>query len=58
MDDAGAAFSGGDIDLACNDVKAFINEVKAQSGKKIQVVATADDLIAQAAQLRAMIGCQ
>ena len=57
LDAAAAEFSDGEIDTACGNVGAFIKAVQAQSGKKIQV-ASADDLLARAARLKAMIGCR
>ncbi len=46
----------GDTVTACNQLGAFINEVHAQSGKKISA-ADAAALIATASQIRATLGC-
>jgi HYR domain len=52
---AGAA--NGETAAVCNQLGAFINETTAQSGKKL-TVAQANQLIAAAQQIRAVIGCQ
>jgi len=57
LDHATAAFNGGEFSTACGDVTTFILAVQAQSGTKI-IFAIADDLLAQAARIKAMIGCQ
>lgn len=41
---------------ACNELRAFINEVQAQSGKKISV-AQANQMLAAANRIRTVIGC-
>ena len=41
----------------CGQLSAFINETRAQSGKKL-TVAQANQLIARADQIQAVIGCQ
>ena len=45
-----------DLDGACDKLGAFINQVGAQSGKKIDA-ADADDLIAEAEAVRAGVPC-
>lgn len=42
--------------LACSDLTAFINHVKAQSGKQL-TTAQASQLIAAATQIQAVLGC-
>lgn len=42
---------------ACNDMKSFINEVNAQSGKAM-TEAQADKLLAKAEQVRGLLGCR
>jgi hypothetical protein len=51
-----AALTAGDTKTACNNLDAFINEVQAQSGKKIPTAA-ASDLIATAEQIKQDLGC-
>jgi hypothetical protein len=53
---AQAALGSGDVAGACAKLAAFVNEVNAQSGKKIPATATAQ-LVAQANALRAQLGC-
>jgi hypothetical protein len=53
---AQAYLAAGDISDACGTMNAFINEVKAQSGKSIPP-ATASSLITAAQQIRAVLGC-
>lgn len=50
------AAQGGNATGACGMLGAFINETSAQSGKKL-TVAQANQLIAAAQQIRAVIGC-
>jgi Bacterial Ig-like domain (group 3)/HYR domain len=50
------SLSRGQTTAACGHLAAFMNEVGAQSGKKIPV-AQADQLIAAAARIRTVIGC-
>jgi hypothetical protein len=50
------ALARGDTEAACNILGAFINEVEAQSGKSL-TSATAAQLIADATQIRAVLGC-
>jgi len=57
LKNAAATFDEGEIDASCSKVRAFINVVNAQSGKKIPA-ASGDDLLAEAARLQAMIGCR
>jgi hypothetical protein len=47
----------GDSKDACGTLGAFINQVKAQSGKSIPA-GTASSLIAAAQQIEAVIGCK
>ena len=49
--------TAGNTAAVCNQLAAFINETAAQSGKKL-TVAQANQLIATAQQIRAVIGCQ
>jgi len=53
---AQAAYASGDIAGTCSKLKAYINQVNAQTGKKIPA-ATAAALIAQANAIKAEIGC-
>jgi probable HAF family extracellular repeat protein len=53
---AQAALAEGDDAGTCEILNAFIKQVEAQSGKKIEA-ATAADLIADAARIRAVLGC-
>lgn len=50
------ALDGGSALKACDQLRAFINEVRAQSGKAI-TAAQATQLIAAANQVRATLGC-
>jgi hypothetical protein len=50
------ALARGDTEAACNILGAFINEAEAQSGKSL-TSATAAQLIADATQIRAVLGC-
>ncbi len=50
------AYAAGDLATACGKLAAFVNQVEAQSGKKIST-ATAASLIEQAQAIRAAIGC-
>jgi hypothetical protein len=56
LQNANASIATGDIAGACDKLSSFIAQVKAQSGKKIATLA-ADDLIADAQRIRAVIGC-
>ena len=51
-----SAARGGNASNVCGQMGAFINETQAQSGKKL-TVAQADQLIAAAQQIRAVLGC-
>jgi hypothetical protein len=51
-----AAAQGGNITTACNLMDAFLNEVVAQSGKKISVY-QASQLIQAANDIKAVLGC-
>jgi YVTN family beta-propeller protein len=46
----------GNVTPACNQLSAFIKQVQSQSGKHL-TVATATQLIASAAQIKAALGC-
>ena len=50
-------FASGNVTGACVTLTGYINEVKAQSGKKKISTATANDLIAKAEAIRTSIGC-
>ena len=50
------AAQNGSAANVCNQLGAFINETQAQSGKKL-TVAQANQLIAKAMQIKAVIGC-
>ncbi len=50
------AVQRGNIITACNLLNAFINEVRAQTGKAI-TVDQANQLIAEANQIKAVSGC-
>ncbi len=51
-----ADLSAGNTGQACSDLLGFINHVKAQSGKKL-TTEQANQMLAAAAQLQAVIGC-
>ncbi len=53
---AQSRLAAGDTAGACSALTGFVNEVTAQSGKKIPT-ATADQLLADASRIRAVIGC-
>jgi probable HAF family extracellular repeat protein len=57
LQNALAALEAGDTVTACGLLGAFINETRAQSGKKL-TVEQADEMIDNAEQIRAVIGCQ
>jgi hypothetical protein len=50
------AWQTGDSAGACSSLSAFLNEVQAQSGKKL-TEAQAQQLTAAANDIRALIGC-
>ena len=56
LENALSALNAGDIGTACSDLTAFINQVTAQSGKKL-TVAQANQLISAATQIKAVLGC-
>ena len=56
LEAAEAALAAGDSGTACASLGAFVNEVRAQSGKKIPV-ADAQAAIAAAERIRQMLGC-
>ena len=55
--DAQADVANGDVDGTCSILRAFINQVEAQSGKSIPP-STAVSLIADATRIRVVLGCQ
>lgn len=48
--------TAGNFSTACSELSAFISEVQAQSGKAL-TVAQADQLVSEANQVRAALGC-
>lgn len=56
LQNAIAAANAGDLTTACSQLNAFINQVQAQSGNKL-TVAQANQLIASANQVKAVLGC-
>jgi hypothetical protein len=56
LQDALEAISGGDLNSACGSLAAFVNQVQAQAGKQL-TVPQADQLIEEANQIRAVLGC-
>ena len=56
LQDAIAALNAGDTATACSALGDFINEVNAQSGKKL-TVQQAEQLVDSATAIRALIGC-
>ena len=52
-----SAAQTGSVANVCGQLNAFINEVQAQSGKKL-TLAQANQLIAAATQIKAVVGCQ
>ena len=52
-----AAAQGGNLAAACNQMDAFINEVRAQAGRSLTVT-QAGQLIAAATNIRSVLGCQ
>jgi probable HAF family extracellular repeat protein len=56
LEHALASLEGGDSQTACSQLGAFINEVRAQSGNKL-TTEQADELIADATAIRALLGC-
>ena len=57
LNHAQGALGAGDAAAACNDLASFINEVRAQSGKKL-TAAQASQLTNEATLIRAAIGCR
>jgi uncharacterized delta-60 repeat protein len=51
-----AALDRSNVRVACNTLRAFINQVSGLSGRRIPV-SQADELILAAAQIRAVLGC-
>lgn len=56
IDAAQAALERGNVRAACNQLAAFQNQVRAQSGKAL-TTAQADELLARSATLRSDLGC-
>jgi hypothetical protein len=56
LQNAISSFASGNTTSACNQVNAFINQAKAQSGKQL-TASEASQLIAGASQIRAAAGC-
>ncbi len=56
LENALSSLNSGNTGAACNQIGAFINQVRAQSGKELSV-AVADELIASANRVKATIGC-
>lgn len=56
LNQAIAQLAAGQTQAACNDLTAFANHVKAQSGKQL-TTAQANALLAQIAQIKSAIGC-
>jgi len=56
LDDALAAANAGDTTTACTALSDFVNQVSAQSGKKI-ATADARTLIVEAKTIKAVLGC-
>ena len=56
LNDALAAASAGDVATACASLQDFINETRAQAGKKIPI-SDANTLSAAAQRIRAVLGC-
>jgi hypothetical protein len=56
LENALSSLSKGNTGAACNQVKAFVNQVEAQSGKKL-TVAQANQLITSANRIRSTLGC-
>jgi hypothetical protein len=56
MQSAQTAIAKGDKAAACDKLTSFISQVQAQSGKKL-ATKTADGLIADAARIKAVLGC-
>ena len=56
LDEALSALAAGDTATACGELKAFLNQVAARTGKKI-TSAQAADLTAAANEIRDALGC-
>jgi hypothetical protein len=56
LNDALAAETAGQTAIACGDLTAFINQVKAQTGKRI-TPSQATQLLGEARQLNALLAC-
>jgi hypothetical protein len=56
VDEITAAVQAGQTAVACGGLTGYVNEVNAQSGKKIPTL-TATALIASARQIAAVLGC-
>lgn len=57
LNDALSAANGADTASACTALKDFISQVRAQQGKKKISVQDADELIAEAVRIQAVLGC-
>ena len=51
------AYNAGNTATACDNLAAFINHARAQSGKKL-TTEQATEIITEAAAIRAALGCQ
>ncbi len=51
-----ASVNNGETQVACNQLQAFLNKVKAQTGKKL-TSGQADYLTTTANRIRAVLGC-
>ena len=56
LENAQRKVDGGQIAVACNSLDAYLNEVRAQNGKKLQAN-YAQDLIATALGVQDALGC-
>jgi hypothetical protein len=57
LENASGSISNGSLKVACNALKAFINEVASQRGKKVPT-AEADQLTSKAQQIRNVLQCE
>jgi hypothetical protein len=56
LQNALSSLNNGNTGACCNQIDAFINQARAQSGKNLSVP-VADELIASANRVKATIGC-
>jgi len=56
LQSAASALDRGNVEAACGNLAAFLNEVNAQTGQKL-TAAQASLLIAEATRIRAVLGC-